>query len=87
LVVFVVVFVVDFVVSTVGAGAAIDAESMGGVAVVVVVVVDAAPTSPAAVPPAGALSLSFAQAPTATRVARAAMAVIALTRMFFSFLQ
>jgi hypothetical protein len=89
----VVVFVVDFVVSTVGAGAgagaAIVVESMGamlGVVVVVVLVVDEAPTSPAAVPPAEALSL-FPQAPTATMVARAVIAVIALTRMFLSFLQ
>jgi hypothetical protein len=85
-VVFVVVF---FVVSTVGAGAAIDVESIGampGVVVVVVLVVDEAPTSPAAVPPAAGASLLFPQAPTATRVARAVMAVIALTRMCFSFL-
>jgi hypothetical protein len=92
--VLVLVVVVDFVVSifvvsAMGAGAAIVVESIGampGVVVVVVVVVDEAPTSPAAVPPA-AVSSFLLHAPTATIVARAVIAEIALMRMCLSFLQ
>jgi hypothetical protein len=85
----VLVVVVFLVVSTVGAGAAIVVESMGAmvgvVVVVLVLVVDEAPTSPPAVPLAAGVSLLFPQAPTATRVARAVIAVMALTRMCVSF--
>jgi hypothetical protein len=71
-------------------GAAIVVESIGamlGVVVVVdVLVVDEAPTSPAAVPPAPVSSFLL-HAPTATIVARAVIAEIALMRMCLSFLQ
>jgi hypothetical protein len=86
----VVVLVVDFVVfvvSIAGIGAAIVLESAGATVVfvvVVVLVVDEAPTSPAAVPPAGGVSLLL-QAPTATSVASAVIAVMALMRICFSF--
>jgi hypothetical protein len=77
-----------FVVSAMGAGAAIVVESIGAMlgVVVVVVVVDEAPTSPAAVPPAPVSSFLL-HAPTATIVARAVIAEIALMRMCLSFLQ
>jgi hypothetical protein len=71
----------------VAAGAAIVVESAGMAVVFVVVLVlvlDEAPTSPAAVPPAGGVSL-FLQAPTAKRVANAVSAEIALMRICFSF--